>query len=116
MFPASSNFSAMTPSRNPRLPCSAKHHDERPHGRSGGGLSLGKTLCHRPRGFDGHSNRCTKSGALLANNLHQRALPSGTVKFSVKNLFPETKVELPLGDRNYHFSVHDLPLHMRVGI
>ena len=53
---------------------------------------------------------------LLANHFHEHAFRSATIEFPVKDLFPRSEVELPLGDCHHDFASHDLPLVVRVGI
>ena len=52
----------------------------------------------------------------LPNNLHQHPFPPHSIKFPVKDLFPGSKVQLSVGNRNHDFSSHDLPFHVCIGI
>ena len=53
---------------------------------------------------------------LLPNNLHQRPFPAAPIKFTIKYLFPWTKIKLSFGNGNYNFSAHNLTFHVGIGI
>jgi len=54
--------------------------------------------------------------SLFTNNLHQDALGSSAVEFSVEDLFPGTEVEFSPGNRDNHLAPHDLPFKVSVGV
>jgi hypothetical protein len=55
-------------------------------------------------------------GKLFADDLYQDSLLTSTVEFTVKNLLPSAKIQLPLSDGNDRLATHDLPLDMGIGI
>jgi hypothetical protein len=57
-----------------------------------------------------------KWSALLADQFHEHPLPPASVELAIKDLFPGTEVEFPIGDRDHDFATHDLTLEMRVGV
>jgi hypothetical protein len=56
------------------------------------------------------------STLLLTNNLYQHTFSALSVKLAVKNLFPLTKMKLPLSYRYDNLASHYLPLHVSIGI
>jgi hypothetical protein len=50
------------------------------------------------------------------DHLHQHTFSSQPVKFPVENLFPRTEVQPTFGDRDNHFSPHQLSLDMGVAV
>jgi hypothetical protein len=65
------------------------------------------------------STRCPSHGKarrLLANNFYQCTLPPSTVKLTIENLFPRTKIQFAFRDRHHDFPSHDLPFEMRIRI
>ena len=53
---------------------------------------------------------------LFSYYLDEDTLAAPTVKLSIENLFPCSKVESAFGDGNNRFTAHDLPFHMSVRI
>jgi len=68
---------------------------------------------------DGLGHRCLLwllLNRLFPNDLDQDSLAPAAVKFTVKDLFPRSKVKPALSHRHHHLAAHDLALHVRVGI
>jgi len=53
---------------------------------------------------------------LLSDNFYQNPLTPLAVEFTVKYLFPGTKMEFPSGDGDHHFPAHDLALHVGIRV
>src|SRR5690349_7892510 len=53
---------------------------------------------------------------LLADDLHEHALASISVKFAVKDLLPRTEIELAVGDRDHDFASHNAALQVGIGV
>ena len=52
----------------------------------------------------------------LPDDFHKDSFLSSTVEFTIKNLFPCTKIQIPFRYGDNHFPAHDLPLHMGIRI
>lgn len=53
---------------------------------------------------------------LFANNLHQYSLASSTIKFTVENLLPRSKIKFTTRYGDNYLSPHDLALHVCIGV
>ena len=53
---------------------------------------------------------------LFSNNLYQHPFPPPAVELAVENLLPGAEVEFAVGNGDHHFTSHDLPFHVRIGI
>ena len=53
---------------------------------------------------------------LFSNNLNKHPFSSFTVKFTIKDLFPWTKVKMPVCDCNNNFPSHYSSFNMCIGI
>ena len=53
---------------------------------------------------------------LLPDDLHQHPLSAAAVEFTVVDLLPRAKVELPFGDGDDDFPAHDLPFQVGIGV
>lgn len=53
---------------------------------------------------------------LLPNNLSKNSLSPTAIEFVVEDVLPGAKMKLALGNRNHHFSAHDLPLVVSIGV
>jgi hypothetical protein len=53
---------------------------------------------------------------LLPDDLHQHPLAAAAVEFTVEDLLPRAKVELPFGDGDDDFPAHDLPFQVGIGV
>jgi len=56
------------------------------------------------------------SSVLLANDLEKHSLAPAAIEFAVEDLLPGAEVKFASSYGNYHFTAHDLPLHVSVGI
>ena len=52
----------------------------------------------------------------LPYDFHENPFFSSSIKFTVKNLLPCAKIQIPFCYGNNHFPTHDLPLHMGIRI
>jgi len=53
---------------------------------------------------------------LLADDLDEHPLAPAPIEFTVEDLLPGAEVKFASGYGDYHFTAHDLPLHVGVGI
>jgi hypothetical protein len=60
--------------------------------------------------------RFARALSLLPDHFHQHTLSATAIEFAIKNLFPWANIQLPFGNRDDHFSSHELPLDMRIAI
>ena len=70
-------------------------------------------LSRRQQGFKSPRGRQNK---LFSNNFYKHPFFSSSIKLSIKNLFPGSKIELSGSDCNHDFSAHNLSFHVSVCI
>ena len=52
----------------------------------------------------------------LPNDLDQDPLPASTLELPIEESLPQTKVDTTIGDRNHHFTPHNVALQVGVAI
>ena len=62
------------------------------------------------------NSRALLPGALLPYYLYQYPLAALAVELAVEDLFPGTKVKPAAGNGCNHFTAHDLPFQVGIGI
>ncbi len=50
------------------------------------------------------------------DNLNQYPFSSPSIKLSIENLFPRSKIKFPVCDGDNNFPSHDLPFQVRIAI
>ena len=58
----------------------------------------------------------SRSSYLLSNYLDQYSFAASSIEFAVEDLFPWSEIKFALGDRDDHFTAHDLALEMGVSV
>ena len=53
---------------------------------------------------------------LLANDLYENPFPTVAIELVIKDVLPRSKVQFAVSDRDDHFTAHDLPLVMCIGV
>jgi len=56
------------------------------------------------------------SSVLVADDLDEHPLAPASIEFAIEDLLPGAEVKFASGYGNHHFTAHDLPLHVGVGI
>src|SRR5208337_2703457 len=66
--------------------------------------------------YEQSSRPVSGSSVLIADDLDEHPLAPASIEFAVEYLLPGAEVKFAFGYGNHHFTAHDLPIHVSVGI